>query len=66
MLRETLSSFTVTKIIPDEVKSTLLSVILETTADLKSPNGCTIRVDGAAAFQSLLNDPILQTNGVQL
>lgn len=65
-MRETLSSFTITKIIPDEVKTTLRSVLLETTADLKSHNGCTIRVDGAAAFQSLLNDQMLQTNGVQL
>ena len=41
-------------------------MLLETTADLQSPNGCIIRVDGAVAFQSHLNDQMLQTNGIQL
>lgn len=64
VMRETLTSFTTAKIIPNEQKDCLKSAIIETTADLKSANGSVIRVDGAVAFQSLARDMSLAKHGL--
>jgi len=66
LLRDVFSSFTAAKLIADEKSTTLRDVIMETTADLKSPHGAVIRVDGAPAFISLANDPFLRQNGITL
>jgi hypothetical protein len=66
IIRDTFSSYTVTRLIPDEKSSTLKSTLLDTTAELKSPSGCIIRVDGASGFQALLCDKELQQNGIHL
>jgi hypothetical protein len=40
--------------------------LIETTAEIKSSSGCTVRVDNAAAFQSLIADPQLAKQGISL
>ena len=62
--RDVFSSFTLARIIANEQKESIRNSILECTAELKAPNGVSIRVDGASAMQSLRNDPILQANGI--
>ena len=59
VIRDTFTSFTVVKIIQNEQKESLRSAIIETTAELKTVAGATIRVDGSTALQSLVGDPIL-------
>ena len=66
VIRDSFSSYTITRLIPDEKTSTLKSAILETTAELKAPSGCTVRVDGARAFQALVEDSDLRANGVKV
>ena len=66
LLRDTFSSYTITRIIPDEHKDTLKAVLLETTAELKAASGCVIRTDGALPFQSLVHDRSLHVQGIQL
>jgi hypothetical protein len=66
LVRDCFSSYTVTQIIPNEQKDTLRSAIIETTAELKSPTICTIRVDGATALHSLINDPHLKARNIKL
>lgn len=66
VMRETLTSFTSAKIIPNEQKDSLKSAIVETTADLKSASGCVIRADGAVAFQSLSKDSSLAKHGITI
>ena len=66
VIRDTLTSYTMARIIPNEQANTLRSAIIETTADLKSAQGATIRVDGATSFQALLHDPGLESHGLSL
>ena len=41
LLRDSFSSYTITTLIPDEQKSTIKATLIGTTAELKSPRGCT-------------------------
>jgi len=66
VMRDSFSSFTVAKIIPDEQSASLRSAVIETTAELISPDGAIIRVDGAPAFQSLANDASLKHLRIKL
>ena len=66
IMRDTFSSYTVAKIIPDERRETLRNAIVETTADLKSKQGASIRVDCATGFQALVNDQSLERYSIVL
>lgn len=66
VMRDTFTSYTTARIIPNEQANTLRNVIIETTADLKSAQGAKIRVDGATSFQALLHDPGLKSHGLSL
>lgn len=66
ILRDSFSSFTVTKLLPDEKCSSLKDAIIESTAELMSPKGCIVRVDGAPSLQSLVNDIDFQKLGIQI
>ena len=66
VIRDTFSSFTAVRIIPDEQSSSLRSAIIETTADLLTPAGATLRVDGGTGFQSLVHDVTLTGLGLLL
>ena len=66
VLRDCFSSYTVAKLISDENTSTLKSALIETTAELKSQSGCTIRVDAATSFQCLEKEPHLAKIGITL
>ena len=64
--RETFSSYTQARLVPDEKTETLMHAIIETTADLKSAQGATIRVDCAPAFQALARNQTLTRHGITL
>ena len=66
LLRDCFSSFTATQIITNEQSDSLRSALITTTAELKVGTGCIVRVDGAKAFQSLLNEHGLKKHGIQL
>jgi hypothetical protein len=65
-MRDNFSSYTTAKLIPNETADTLRCAIIETTAELKSPQGAVIRVDGAPAFQSLSQGQTLAHHGLSL
>ena len=64
VIRDTFFSYTLTKLLPDKQASTINVALIETTAELKPPSGCTVRVDGALPFQSLLQDSDLRFLGI--
>ena len=64
--REVFSSYTIARLIVNEQKDLIRNAILESTAEIKSHNGARIRVDGATAMQSLVNDETLSRNGLHL
>ena len=66
VMRETLTSYTHTRLLPSERKEHLRSAIIELCIDLKSPQGALVRVDGAPGLKSLLNDPSLKRHGITL
>lgn len=66
VVRECFSQFTITRVIPDEKSSTLRDSLLECTAELKSPSGCIVRVDGGTGFGSLIKDIFLSKHGINL
>ena len=66
VLRDCFSTFTVTKIIQNEQKESLRDAIIETTAELMSPSGCTIRIDGGSALVSLTADAHLKRRNIVL
>ena len=59
ILREAFSSYTVTKLIPDEKSATLEAALIKSIAELS-------RVDAATAFQALSKDPQLTKLGISL
>ena len=65
-IRDCFSSFTRASIISDERASTIQDAVIQLTTDLKSPDGAEIRVDGATAMQSLVNDSVLIHQGLFL
>ena len=66
LLRDSFSSYTITTLIPDEQKSTIKAMLIDTIAELKAPRGCTVRVDGAPSFLSLVDATELQANKIHL
>jgi len=66
VLRDSFSSYTITTLIPDKQKATLKTTLMSTTAELKAPSGCTVLVDGASLFSSLVDDEDLQTSKIRL
>jgi len=66
LVRDAFSSYTTTRLIADETRNTIRSALLETTVELASPSGCTIRVDCAPAFQGLTHDASLMQHGIKL
>jgi hypothetical protein len=66
VIRDSFSSFTTAKLIVDEKSTTLREAILECTADLKSSQGASVRVDGATSMQSLVGDQTLTRHGLDI
>ncbi len=66
LLRDAFSSYTITRLIADEKSSTLKEALLDTTSEFKSTTGCSVRVDNAGSFQSLINDKELVLKGIHL
>ena len=66
VIRDTFSSYTLTRLVSDEQASTIKTALVETTAELKPPSGCSVRVDGAPSFQSLLQDSDLRSLGIAI
>ena len=58
--REKLSSFTVTKIIPNERHETLRDAIIVTTSELIPEDGLTMQVDNATGLVKLVGDSQLE------
>ena len=66
LIRDCFSSFTATRLIPNEQAISLRAAIIETIAELKDASGCIIRVDGASAFSSLAKDRVLDSLNISL
>ena len=68
VLRETISSFTKTCLIPNEQSSTLRDTLLQLILDMTPMQGPTavVRCDPAPGFYSLKNDKTLLSNGIAL
>ena len=64
LLRDTFSCYTVTRLIPNEQSLAVKAALIETTAELISPSGCVVRVDGSTALQSLVTDAELKNMGI--
>ena len=64
LLRDTFSSYTVTKLIGDEQSKSLKAALIECTAELKAAAGCVVRVDGGTSFQKLIGDKDLSQKGI--
>ena len=68
VLRETVTSYTMTSIIPSEKADTLRSILgclLCSMVPMDSPK-CVVRCDPAPGFRSLANDDVLLSLGIQL
>ena len=68
VLRETVSSYTLTTLIKSEKHDDLRNAIIVLCSQLRSlqDGGTTVRVDPAPGFCSLANDPILLSHGITL
>ena len=66
LIRDDFSSYTKASFINDEKATTLRDAIIQLSADIKATDGCVIRVDGATAMQSLVDDPGLKQQGIRL
>jgi hypothetical protein len=68
VIRETVSSYTIAMLIDSERRTHLQEAILTMCAELCSfgHTDIAIRVDSAPGFVSLVNDPILRRQGIQL
>ena len=66
IMRDTFSSYTIARLIPNEQRETLKSAVIESLEEIKSPNGCSVRIDGAQALQSLCTDAYLLSRGISL
>ena len=54
--RENLSSFTTSKILPDESADSIREALIESLLDMIPEEGTTVRLDSASAHKSLLNE----------
>ena len=68
VLRETVSSYTLTTFIESERSASLREAVLILTSQVRSPgtSGIQVRVDAAPGFVSLCSDPVLTKNGITL
>ena len=68
ILRETVTSYTSSTLIPSESKADLCDGLLILCAEVRrlTDDGISIRVDPAPGFVSLSKDPTLQRNGINL
>ena len=66
VLRETISSYTLTSILPSESRESLREALLVLCAEVSSCDTILIRADGAPGFTSMVNDPILQKSSISL
>lgn len=68
LLRETVSSFTLTSIIADEKHETLRDAIITMCADvaLQGESGVQVRVDPGPGLVALKDDPVLLARGIHL
>ncbi len=66
LIRDCFSSFTICKLVQNEQSDTLRAALIETTAPLKAPGGCVVRVDPAPGFSSLSSDKHLAAVGIHL
>jgi len=68
LLRETVTSYTLTSIIQDEGHDTLRSVLVQLVCLLNPLEGprCTVRCDAAPGFRALQKDETLLSMGIQL
>ena len=66
VIRDCFSSYTIAMIIPNEQSSSIRNAMIELTAELLSPNGATIRADGATPMQALQADRILAKYGISV
>ena len=64
--REKLSSYTVTKLIPDEKHQTLREAIIVSTLELTPNDGVIIQVDNACSLQKLAGDSELDRHGIKI
>ena len=65
VVRDILSSYTTSSIIPEETGGTLRTGLLINTASIRMPS-CTIRVDNAPGLVTLKDDHLLKANGIIL
>ena len=66
VVRETLTSFTCTRLLASERMEHLRAGIIECISELVSSQGAVVRVDGAPALQALIGDTILSSHHIQL
>ena len=66
LIGDCFSSFTATRLIPNEQAILLRAVIIEAIAELKDASGCIIRVDGASAFSGFAKDRVLDSLNISL
>ena len=66
VIRDNLTSFTQTKMIPNEQKDSLRDALIEVIYRLKPNLECVVRVDCHPSFQSLMKDKLLKRYGILL
>ena len=68
VLRDTLSSYTVASLYPDENQDTMLKAVIASVSQLRSTpqTNTVIRVDNAPGLHALRNSPILQQHHITL
>lgn len=66
ILRENLTSYSVTKIIPDQTKSTLKSGLIVLASSVRMEGSLVIRTNGHSSLKSLVSDPQLSQLGITI
>ena len=68
VLREVVTSYTVTRLIDNETQDALCSALACTCLELRPVDGSTtiVRVDPAPGFVALRNDPVLSQNHISI
>ena len=65
-LRDNLTSFTESKLVKDESKTTLREAIIILTSKMRSNKMITIRVDAQSSLKSLKNDSFIKDEGITI
>ena len=66
VLLDSFSSFMIAQIIPNEKHESLREAIIQLSANYKHPDGSIINVDNAPGFQSLKEDAVLKSIGIDI